>query len=325
MLFMIVSISVANRPLSIGTDSYTYAITYKLNALGYYKAEFEPAYNFIMDNIGAFTTDYKIFFFATSGILLFTSIAALTKAIKEEQKTNSIDYFVYFFVLSILFVSPFFFSLQVNILRHGLATPFILLAYIYLNNRKHIISLALFLIAINFHYSSIMYLAVAPIIFLSQRKIAFILISLSALYLTNTTSLVIKPVMSTLGLEHIFLEASDYGAHSDYTAGVRFDLWGFTAIIVAISLLLKKYCRGAGLIAKTTATSFIPFLIFGHMVYADRLLVTTWFMIPLIPTTIAIALIQKYPKIKSPYLIHILLFTSFFYLTTKLDFYSQLS
>lgn len=279
-MFSLLAAFVANRAESVGTDTVSYIRFF--NDLAYDGAEgrFEPGFTLIAYLVSLGTSDHRVFFyvaswalFASSGLSLY---ALLNKALASELKKE----YVLYIAIALLLVSPFYFSMHVNIVRQGLAVPMLLLGYVFLVDRNFVVSTIFLLLAASLHSSAMVHILLAPLLLVRLRVIMSGVVLLSLLYLSNLSQALLSPVMGWLGMGATLAEISQYGEFSEYRSGVRFDFWVFTGFFVAVATALWYRNVVSETLPKIICISFIPFLLFGYIAYSDRLLVFSWYLIP---------------------------------------------
>lgn len=273
-----VSIFAANREVGYASDSYVYANVFNISVDGGYDGRFGFAFKALMTGVSAFSTDYRVFFFFCSIILIISGLTALTKVVHRD---SGISYQVLAIaILAFMLLSPFFYSMQTNILRHGLAVPFLLLTYHYFDEKRYSLCVAFSIIAIGMHWSSIYFIMLLPLLNYNVKRLSLVFIVLSISYLSGLSELMLKPVSDFIGSGDMADRISSYGADSSYKSGVRWDFWLFSSGMLSLSMFIERKMQLRGRITKYILISMIPFLIIGYIPFSDRLLVFQWLMLP---------------------------------------------
>lgn len=281
ILLLFLSYLVATRDVAVGTDTVAYINIFHRAISSFYEVETEPLYLALNRLIGFFSGDYRVFFFICA-LLFFVfnwrMIVYSNGCVFFDGKKNT-DLSIG--VLSFYLFSPFFFNAAVNILRQGLATPFLIMAYFALYQRKYFVSVVLFSVSVGFHSSSIMFFILSPFIFFRQLWLFLGVALLSVFYLLGVVDQIFYPFFAILGLESYIAEIQEYGSSSGYRGGARWDffLFSFFLIFCAFWGYLKGYYFDA--LFKIMMVLFTPFLFFGYMNYSDRLLFPLWHLAPI--------------------------------------------
>ena len=279
LISVLVACFVAVRPIYIGTDTDAYINIFHSLVYGYPTRISDPLFVSIALIVGSLGGNYKVFFFVCALILFFSSLYAHYKLIDCVVITPFKGMYITFLAFGLLFYSPFYFNMHVNILRHGMAVPFLLLGYLMVAERRYIAAMTFLFLSLGFHHSSLMHLLIAPIVLFKARWLVVFYIALSVIYLTNLSGAVLGPVFAFFNLTPSFESIAEYGASSNYRAGIRYDFWLFTSFFIGLSVV--AVCRGivTEALARVLIVSSIPFLLFGYIAYSDRLLVFSWFIV----------------------------------------------
>tara|TARA_R110000822_G_scaffold297182_1_gene419739 strand:+ start:274 stop:1281 length:1008 start_codon:yes stop_codon:yes gene_type:complete len=281
-LVFIISFFVANRDLSIGSDSYNYARIFEGHVGGYLEVSFGYMFLGMMNAVSFFSGSYKIFFFLVSLVVLTGTQISLKKLFFAGEEWPENKEILFFLLLSLILLSPFFFALQVNVLRHGLSAPFLMLFYQSFLDKRYRASLAFGIVSVGFHWTAAYYILLAPLLFLSLRNLIAVASVMSFLYLFGLTQTLFTQISNVSGLKYFYQFASEYGSSSDYQAGIRYDFWLFTSIFIILVALLERILRPSYKITKMMLVTFLPFLAIGYLPYSDRLLAFSWFLLPLV-------------------------------------------
>ncbi|MDN3522056.1 EpsG family protein [Halomonas ramblicola] len=279
LISIVVSSFVANRPLHIGADADGYISVFNSLNYGHYTRISEPLFVGLALAVGSLTGNYKFFFFACSLILFFSSLYANHRLINRVVMTPYRGRYITYLAFGLLLYSPFYFNMHVNILRHGMAVPFLLLGYLMVMEKRYPSAALLLLASLGFHASSLIHILLVPLLFLNLRILVGLFLAFSAIYLANLSSAVLGPIFAFLNMASSFETISEYGASSGHRSGVRFDFWLFTTFFVGLSVMAAWRNVVAEALPRVMVTSSIPFLLFGYISFSDRLLVFSWFII----------------------------------------------
>lgn len=177
----LMSVFVGLRDFSIGTDTLNYVTIYKyIPTLGEYFTHFEAGFHGDRMERGFFIllSVFKSLYLSAHLMLILISCIALT-VLAYAYKKIAPNYYLAIFIYT---VSIFFFSLEYNILRQGLATSFAVLALSFLIEKRKLLYLFFVAIAASFHVIALLSLCLYPFKnFKWQRKyVAFAFILLVA-------------------------------------------------------------------------------------------------------------------------------------------------
>ncbi len=296
-IVILLSYAVANRDVTVGSDTETYITIYNDAAAGITSADFEPIFVVIMAVSAFFSEKYEVFLFLASCVLFALALTALLQTIHTDLPMEHNWPNINLYILALLLISPFFFALQVNVLRQGLATPLLALGYLAVTTRKYYLAILYFAAAVGLHSTSIIFLLVAPFLLLSNRVLISVIAVLSFSYLLGYSKTLMSMAFEIVGLSSQFSEFLEYGSDTEYKAGVRPDFWVFTAVFIFISWVCAKLEMSNGLMLKFTLVAFIPFLLFGYIAYSDRFLILSWYYLPALAAIPVWQILQKLPSL----------------------------
>lgn len=282
VLSVLLSYFVSIRNLDIGADSYSYKLAFDMVAAGIYEGRFEPGFVFLMSLVGFVGEGYRAFLFVSSFLMLFFSYCSLMYLARLDGLVLRGELCFSLFLIGFIIISPFFFSMQVNILRHGLAAPFLLLAYCLFEDKRYFCFAIFACLSVFFHWSSAYFLALLPLTRLSVKKLLYVVVGLSVLYLSQISGILVEFVSGKLGFGAWYRDSSEFGVGSFYQSGVRYDFWLFSFFFISLAFFISAKAGAKGVSLKFMLLYFVPFLLMGFVAFSDRLLVYLWFLIPLI-------------------------------------------
>ncbi|MCJ8294460.1 MAG: EpsG family protein [Colwellia sp.] len=157
----LMAIFIGMRDFSIGTDTLNYVTIYKyIPTLGEYLTHFEPGFHGNRMERGFFIllSIFKSLSLSAHLMLVLNAFISLT-VLAYAYKKIAPNYYLAVFIYT---VSIFFFSLEYNILRQGLATAFVVLALSLLIENRKLLYLFFIAIAASFHVIALLSLCVYP-------------------------------------------------------------------------------------------------------------------------------------------------------------------
>lgn len=271
-----VSLVVAFRGDDVGTDTYIYRLIYSNICESGLTYDLEYGFLLLAKVASKFSCDVRIFF----GIISTITLAGWGFLMREifrfsNIKLNRLAYSISFLIFSF---SPFFFSGLINIIRQGVATPLLILGFLFLTKRENKRSIACFMIASSFHLTTLVFVLSAIVFYFRYRVRVLIISTLVILYGFGGSRYIIES--SNLGM---VFNVAEYGIDSD-SFGVRFDFMVFTIFTGGIFwfLGLREW------VLKIYWILFIPFLLFGFSGFPDRWLNASWGMLPIMLTLLVL-------------------------------------
>ena len=285
LLGLPIAIVVSARDLEIGSDTLSYYFFFQqVELCGCVPDGGEPLFGYLARIVSAGGGTYVAFFGAIS-LLQFAGAAMVGNALSRILGYSQATGFVLWF-LALLVAFPMFSWIQLNVLRQGISFPFVVLAAIALYERRWKVWLTCALIAIGFHYSSVLYLLSASILLISSKKRALIFWGLVIAYVVGASELVVQTISDISGVP-LYTFVSDYGASADYQGGIRFDFLLFSLtplVLVAASRIgdngSSLYRARLDLVWAIYAVHLVPFLLLGWAAFSDRYALTAWLLFP---------------------------------------------
>lgn len=272
-LFLFLSYFVGFRRHDLGTDTLAYVSLYNSLMLGYDVRISEFIFVNLMLFFSYFTSDpgfaFMFISFMSSFLLIIIALSISESSITRSALIVTTAFFI--------ILSPFYWNTQINIIRSGVSLPFIYLTYLFYYKRKTFFSLISLLLALGFHWLSIIFIFPVFLIKRSVRTLIAIFIFLSIIYLSGLS----------VSLKDLFLEMFDLGYYKHYfsdgggyKSGIRYDFYLFSVFFLSLLVFFRN--ANFEFLLKLYVILLYPFLIFGFLNYSDRLLVASWNLIPLI-------------------------------------------
>lgn len=138
---------------------------------------YEPGYYFLNVIVRSFGFSYHVFFFITSSIVIIVYRFIILKTCKN------------IFTALFVYISCFYFLNEIIILRHGIATSFIMLEMYFLAKEKRKRAFICFIIAVSMHFAS--FVGIIPLfIKVSKRSLQIFFIFLPLAFLVNDVVLI---------------------------------------------------------------------------------------------------------------------------------------
>lgn len=285
---------VGTRDSSIGSDTIAYVRYYDVVRdcrclVGRYELGFE----FLTLLVALTGAPPTVYLSVVAGLLVWLVWNFQRNLVRIVGDSAVVNWKLRIAVLTLILVSPFFFSASVNVLRHGLSAFMILNCALLIQRKRWVQASGLGIAAILFHRTAVLYLVLLPVWTLlntprARRLVVTTLIVLAAAYGLRITEEAVRSVSSLTGLD-VYTMVKDYGlGATHYRRGTRWDFLLFSMAWFVFGVMASK-----GWIKFAYRTSFrtlvdlyglmlIPFLLFGWGSFSDRFLFVPWQLIPVI-------------------------------------------
>lgn len=303
---IILSIYIGNRGIYIGTDTLSYFYFYDYTYQG--KTEFsginEPLFILIAKVILFLKISFNGFLISVSFLTSIFLLISYLFLFNNCRFKNDYNLIFIFLVINFVLVFPMFWGAQINIIRSGLALPFLYLSIYNLSNNKEKMGVVFILLSGLIHFFNLIFLLLFAIVYILRKYTYYvdkyffrfyILIVLG--YLVGFNRFFIETfTYSFLGGSYYSGYFSDGSILDNYKVGVRYDFALFTLLFVILLRLLSKKLKTHYFdnIFYYSLVLTVPFFLVGHIPYSDRLLFAFWMLIPFIVSIFVI----YYTKVK---------------------------
>lgn len=313
---------VGNRSTYVGTDTENYMYFYdQVIACNCSPAGFEPIFGFLARGLAILSTEVDLLFICISFLQLFL-LVAMSRQLSQYLGFERNDYRVILLTVAFSFLSPFFMAAQINIIRQGVAALAVCSAIIAMAEKRLRPALIWGVLAIGFHFSAVLYIAVLPLFYLKFRNRAVIFGLLVCCYTLGLSEILIRIVSETLNIS-LYSLVANYGVEADYRSGVRIDFLLFSlapiagAIILHINSTSVLFRERIKRIGELYSLLLLPFLLLGWGGYSDRYAFGAWMLLPGFGAVLMYRIISK----KTFFLLLFIVFLSVCYFLYS---YSQL-
>lgn len=266
---------VSSRAIDVGTDTHVYAGFFLAMRHGLIETRLEPGFvalTRLASATGMSVAGYQATLF---GVLLVGSAIA---ARRYHVYLGSTRGFLTFLsaVLLFLFVSPMFVNASINTVRQGLTAPLVFAAMLAFHHRRWRSFVLLGATASSLHYSSLLYLAFAPVLLLSLRK-QRILAGVGFLAYCSGLSMVVVRV----GVPVLYNDVMNYHVDAVYRAGIRYDfalfaLFWYLLPFMASRLVHAPFSERIKQSAAVYMVMVLPFFLLGWGNFSNRYLLVPW-------------------------------------------------
>jgi hypothetical protein len=286
------------RGVDVGTDTYVYASFFESLRGGFLPdTRFEPGFLLVtrlMSLIGLSVNGYQMVLF---GILLGTAFVACRRY--YDYLGGGRGYLTFVSAsLMLLFFSPMFVNASINAVRQGLAALLIFAALLSFQQREWRRFIIYGLLATGFHYSSILYVAMAPLLLLNLRLLRIAAIIAFLAYCSGLTMMVVRAAVP-----FIYNWVMDYSLSSNYRSGVRIDFAVFSIFWYVLPFMVAPFVHKPfdKRLKDSTAVYLVmvlPFFILGWGNFSNRYLLPAYLAASLMVA--AILCHNRFPPLRNP-------------------------
>lgn len=237
-LFIVMFVICAYRHSSVGADTAMYLNIYSSPRLLEYYID-EPIFYWLVktiNDIGLSALDCQF---------IMSMLAYIPMLFLFKRKSCNISISVLLFVVA---YNSYFLE-SMNIVRQSISTPFLLWAYVLIDEKKYWKSIFCILIAIGFHSSSLIYvplILVAYYVKLSKNIVLILISSTLAFALVFSNVAIIQDLIRLLEKNPI-LGLDKYSHYTDYKIELSRTIWGLIPMLVptcAIAIYSYKILEG---------------------------------------------------------------------------------
>lgn len=283
---------IAGRDYSIGSDTYRYvALFYMIDYEGQYRIS-EPAFLALVKLSRLLYADPWALLYLCSLISALGSIAYFYMLFGRGRHPFIDKYIVTALCMGFALSSPFFWNGQLNLMRAAMSAPIAMSAGILFFRGRHGLGLSLIGLASLFHYSALLFMPFLILKWIPERRMVYIVFAGYAAYLIGVSEIFFHFISYMVPGDYYY-KVVDYGAGSEYKAGVRADFLLFSAGIYSFLLFFRKASLIGPDVLFVASWSQMPFLLIGFMAYSDRLLFNYWMFAPVVPALMAFIILRR--------------------------------
>lgn len=273
-------LTIGFRDAAIGTDTSGYIDMYQhllnnddINTFEYLFSASCRLFAFLNLSVGAFLSFISL--------LSFLSLIIIALVLNKQFNERQGNYRLYLLLCALLFISPFFYAAQVNVIRQGVVIFFLSAVYLLILNRAHWITWGIFsVLALGFHKTAIIFLCFIPFLLFSYEVVVNVTFVIGLSYCLNLPEKLLYKFAP-----EIYHSIVGYGSTSNYHAGRRVDFVLFTFLLGFLCYFLGKYFlkkndqKPYNSLLKIYWILTLPFFLFGFGAYSDRYLLPAWIYI----------------------------------------------
>ncbi|GGA42728.1 EpsG family protein [Dyella nitratireducens] len=307
-VFLFADVLVGIRGIDVGTDTYVYAMVFhELGSSASAVTRFEPGFELVTYLVSALGVSLQVYQCVLFGLLLLMVVLASRRYF--DYLGGSHGYMTYLCAgLMFLFLSPMFVNASINAVRQGLASLPVFAALLCFHQRQWRAFFIYGAIATSFHYSSLLYLAFAPLLLINLKYLRIAAVLGFIAYCTGLTMIVVRAAAP-----FIYDAVMDYSLGAKYKSGVRLDFAAFSIFWYALPFVVSGLVRKpfSTRIKDSTAVYLVmllPFFLIGWGNFSNRFLLSAYMAISLMVA--AIFFHSRLSMLRNPILLRVGLIVS---------------
>ncbi|KTC81416.1 EpsG family protein [Legionella brunensis] len=304
ILFILLSIiflaiAVGCRPDFVGSDTKNYILLYTHSlTMDTLNTQYGALFNFF-SSIFFYLHLSSASFFTFISLINFCSLGLIAFKLHKYLELESSVFFTFLLLLACLSFSPFYYSVQINVIRQGTATISLLLFFLLLlcrNGPLPLIATALF--AFGFHKTTIIYLFFSVLTFFSYSFVSITTFVLAFFYVVGLTKKSFFWLSQNTPID-LYDKIYSYGLTAGYNSGNRIDFTCFTIFSGLLFFIIGKYFlsdinqKKFFQLLKIYWILTIPFFLMGFAAFADRYLLPAWFYLSILSTALLLFIMPK--------------------------------
>lgn len=298
---------VGTRGIDVGSDTAVYAMVFRELRNGLVESRFEPGFLLLTRFLSGMGVSLQVYQCVLFGLLLLMAVLASRRYFDYLGASRG---YLTFLSASLMFLllSPMFVNASINAVRQGLASLPIFMALLAFHQRQWRAFFVFGVIASSLHYSSLIYLAFAPLLLINLKFLRIIAILGFIAYCSGLTLIVVRAAVPFL-----YNSVMDYELGSKYKSGVRIDFAVFSIFWYLLPLLLSGLVRKpySTRLKDSTAVYLVmllPFFMLGWGNFSNRYLLSAYLAISLMVA--AIFFHSRLPILRNPILLRVGLIVS---------------
>lgn len=306
-VFLFTDLVVGTRGIDVGSDTAVYAMVFHEMRHSLAQSRFEPGFLLLTRFVSGLGVSLQVYQCVLFGLLLLATVLASRKYFDYLGSSRG---FLTFLSASLMFMllSPMFVNASINAVRQGLASLPVFIALLAFHQRQWRDFFIFGVIASCFHYSSLVYLACAPLLLLNLKFLRVVAILGFIAYCSGLTLVVVRAAAP-----FIYDSVMDYELGSKYKSGVRIDFALFSIFWYLLPLMLaglvrKPYSQRLKDSTAVYLVMLLPFFLLGWGNFSNRYLLSAYLAISLMVA--AIFFHSRVSILRNPILLRAGLFVS---------------
>lgn len=307
LIIFLIALLYGYRDLSVGYDSYVYAMNFVFAEDQHYS--FEPFFDFVTNLIRLFTDNYSIYFSLLS-FLIFFNFYYLNELI---YKKNNFERSQFIIFISFIISSTWILTIVTNAIRQGIGLSFLYLFLWLFISKRFFYSLVFLILSLLSHSSMVLFFFVFGFIFIRKENVFFTLVIIFSLfYPLGFNEILIKFISNYLGLD-LYEKIKNYALQADAWVGFQPIFFIYTFFWFCLFLFTYKYIftdKNYLNLLKIFSILMLVYFVFGFGGYSNRYAFFVWAFLPVIQSYTLHMLFLKY-KIGGDFKIFIITFLFF--------------
>ncbi|ALC12107.1 EpsG family protein [Sphingopyxis sp. 113P3] len=280
ILFIVVSIFVGNRDLSVGTDTMAYSYNFSSMYSRFVLKEYDVGFYYLSELIHFFTDDYRIYF---SILFLIFNISIF---LFSKKVIPSVDVATLFMLSGFLFISSWYENATLNTIRHGLSLPFSYLSLILFHEKNFLKSAICGAVATALHFSALMIFPFFVLMMIPFRFVFILFVLMSVAYVTGISNFIFKFISGVLSLSYyddIQEYAPEVGGFFGFYVGffLYSTFWGIFYFCLQ-RFIRREYIEDFRVSLKIYYVLIMPFFAFAHGSLPSRFAFIAWLYLPIL-------------------------------------------
>ena len=280
MLLLVVAlfgcVLVGSRSLDVGTDTLTYAKFFlSFDHQGTVTTRLEPGFVLVTGLLRYLGFSVHAYQAALFGLMLLSIVLASRKYFDYLDEPRR--YLTYLIACTaLLYVSPMFVNATINTVRQGIASLIVFTALLCFYRRQWRQFLLYGALASSVHYSSLLYLACAPLLLLSTRNMRIIGCLAFVLYCSGLSQILVRALLPSL-----YNAVMDHEANTNFRVGTRIDfavfsIFWYLLIYFGANLVRSPVDAKLRQSASIYLVLTLPFFLVGWGSFSNRYLLPAW-------------------------------------------------
>lgn len=284
-VFLFADLVVGTRAIDVGSDTAVYALVFREMRHHLAESRFEPGFLLLTRFVSGLGVSLQVYQCVLFGLLLLAVVLASRRYFDYLGSSRG---YLTFLSASLMFMllSPMFVNASINAVRQGLASLPVFIALMAFHQRQWRDYFIYGVIATCFHYSSLAYLACAPLLLLNLKFLRVVAILGFIAYCSGLTLAVVRAAAP-----FIYDSVMDYELGSKYKSGVRIDFAVFSIFWYLLPLFMARLVRKpySTRLKDSTAVYLVmllPFFLLGWGNFSNRYLLSAYMAISLMVAAI---------------------------------------
>lgn len=284
-VFLFTDLVVGTRNIDVGSDTAVYAMVFRELRNGLVESRFEPGFLLLTRLLSGLGVSLQVYQCVLFGLLVLMAVLASRRYFDYLGPSRG---YLTFLSASLMFLllSPMFVNASINAVRQGLASLPVFMALLAFHQRQWRTFFIYGAIASCFHYSSLVYLAFAPLLLMNLKFLRIAAIVGFVAYCSGLTLIVVRA-----GAPFLYDSVMDYELGTKYKSGVRIDFavfsifWYFLPLLVS-GLVRKPYSTRLKDSTAVYLVMLLPFFMLGWGNFSNRYLLSAYLSISLMVAAI---------------------------------------